>query len=186
MNSSLIEAQTRCWLEQFVLKHNLCPFARQPFQSGRVRFVVTDSARPEFLLEDLLNELRLLKETPAEQVETTLLIHPGVLEDFYDYNDFLDLAEGLLVQEGWEGEFQIASFHPDYQFADTKVDDPENYTNRSPWPMLHLLREASLESAIAAHPDVGQIPEQNIVLMQGFGVSELQNQLALCRSSSPL
>ncbi|MEZ5480276.1 MAG: DUF1415 domain-containing protein [Thiolinea sp.] len=184
-HADAIRAQTRCWLEQFVLKHQLCPFARQPWDSGRVRLVVTDSARPEYLLEDLLQELQHLQATPVEQLETTLLIHPAVLEDFHDYNDFFDLAEELLVQEGLEGVFQIAGFHPDYQFADTHIDDAGNYTNRSPWPMLHLLREDSLERAIAAWPDdVGDIPTRNIALMQALGTVTLRDGLENCKGAT--
>lgn len=181
-NAATIEAQTRCWLENRVLKDNLCPFAHQPYKNDRVRFVVTDSARPEYLLEDVLHELQHLHNTPAETLETTLLIHPGVLEDFHDYNDFLDLVDGLLEQEGYEGEFQVASFHPDYQFADTSENDAENYTNRSPWPMLHLLREASLEQAIATHPDVSAIPQRNIAHMQTLGTETLAADLANCQN----
>lgn len=183
-NAAAIEAQTRCWLEQRVLKDNLCPFAHQPYNNDRVRFVVTDSARAEYLLDDLLHELQHLNASPVDELETTLLIHPGVLEDFHDYNDFLDLADGLLVQEGYEGVFQIASFHPDYQFADTAEDDAENYTNRSPWPMLHLLREASLEQAIAAYPDVDAIPQRNIELMQTIGTAVLAADLLECQKSA--
>ena len=179
-NAADIIAQTRHWLDSVVITHNLCPFAQRPFQEERVRFMVTDSARPEFLLEDLLHELKHLREQPVESLETTLLIHPGTLENFHDYNDFLDLVDELLAQEGFEGEFQIASFHPDYQFADTQFDDAENYTNRSPWPMLHILREASLEAAIAVHPDVGGIPERNIALMEELGAEALQGTLEHC------
>ncbi|MGB1010495.1 MAG: DUF1415 domain-containing protein [Thiolinea sp.] len=184
-NAADIVAQTRYWLETVVVANNLCPFAQRPFQDERVRFIVTDSARAEFLLEDLLHELKRLHETPVEELETTLLIHPGVLENFHDYNDFLDLVDELLVQEGFEGEFQIASFHPDYQFADTQFEDAENYTNRSPWPMLHILREASLETAIAAHPDVAGIPERNIALMEEMGSDELQANLERCFQAKP-
>ncbi|MGB1255973.1 MAG: DUF1415 domain-containing protein [Thiolinea sp.] len=185
VNAADIVAQTRYWLETVVVANNLCPFAQRPFQDERVRFIVTDSARAEFLLEDLLHELKRLHETPVEELETTLLIHPGVLENFHDYNDFLDLVDELLVQEGFEGEFQIASFHPDYQFADTQFEDAENYTNRSPWPMLHILREASLETAIAAHPDVAGIPERNIALMEEMGSDELQANLERCFQAKP-
>ena len=184
-NAADIEAHTRYWLENLVIENNLCPFANHPYQGRRVRFIVTDSARPEYLLDDLLHELRHLQATPVEELETTLLIHPGTLENFHDYNDFLDLADGLLVQEGFEGHVQIASFHPDYQFADTLADDPENYTNRSPWPMLHLLREASLEKVIAAHEDVDQIPERNIALMQKMGTDVLQAGLEACQKAHP-
>lgn len=173
-------AQTRCWLENVVLKHNLCPFAHKPFKGGQIRFVVTDSARPEFLLEDLQRELEHLRATPLEAVETTLLIHPGTLEDFLDYNDFLDVVDALLVEEGYEGEFQVASFHPDYQFADTRPKDAENYTNRSPWPMLHLIREDSLEQAVASYPDVDAIPERNIQTMNALGTTHHRQVLETC------
>lgn len=179
-NAADIIAQTRHWLDHVVIARQLCPFAQRPAEEERVRFIVTDSARPEFLLDDLLHELNHLRATPVAAVETTLLIHPGVLENFHDYNDFLDLAEELLAQEGFEGEFQIASFHPDYQFADTRFEDAENYTNRSPWPMLHILREASLEAAIAAHDDVAAIPQRNIALMDELGTEALQAELEQC------
>jgi len=179
-NAADITAQTRHWLDTVVIGHNLCPFAQRPMQEDRVRFIVTDSARPEFLLEDLLHELKHLRAQPVESLETTLLIHPGTLENFHDYNDFLDLVDTLLEQEGFEGEFQIASFHPDYQFADTRFEDAENYTNRSPWPMLHILREASLEAAIAAHSDVAAIPERNIGVMTELGTEALQSELEAC------
>ena len=177
-------AQTRYWLENVVLQHNLCPFAHQPFNKGQIRFVVTDSARPEFVLEDLLQELALLRATPANEVETTLLILPAALEDFYDYNDFLDMVDALSEQAGYVGEFQVASFHPDYQFADTRPEDAENYTNRSPYPMLHLIREASLEQAIAHYPDVDGIPERNIETMNRLGSTHHQQVLAACFKQS--
>ena len=173
-------AQTRCWLEQVVLKHNLCPFAHKPFHGGQVRLVVTDSARPEYLLEDLQRELEFLRATAVAEVETTLLIHPNTLVDFLDYNDFLDIVDALLEQEGYEGEFQVASFHPDYQFSYTGAEDAENYTNRSPWPMLHVIREASLEQAIAAYPDVDAIPERNIHTMNQLGADHHRAVLEKC------
>lgn len=172
--------QTRCWLENVVLKHNLCPFAHKPFKGGQIRYVVTDSARPEFLLEDLQQELEHLHATPADETETTLLIHPNTLIDFLDYNDFLDVVDALLAEGGYEGEFQVASFHPDYQFADTHPDDAENYTNRSPWPMLHLIREDSLEQAIDSYPDADAIPERNIQTMNKLGTKHHQAVLENC------
>ena len=179
-NNATYIAQTRCWLENVVLKHNLCPFAHKPFNGGQIRYVVTDSARVEFLLEDLQQELAYLRSVPVAEVETTLLIHPGVLEDFYDYNDFFDLVEGLLVQDGYEGEFQVASFHPDYQFEGTRPEDAENYTNRSPYPMLHLIREDSLEQAVTHYPDVDAIPQRNIDTMNALGAPHHQAVLAGC------
>ncbi|SEA22559.1 hypothetical protein SAMN05660964_01164 [Thiothrix caldifontis] len=173
-------AQTRCWLENVVLKHNLCPFAHKPFKGGQIRYVVTDSARPEFLLEDLQHELEQLRATPASEVETTLLIHPGTLEDFLDYNDFLDLVDALLEDSGFAGEFQVASFHPDYQFEGTRPNDAENYTNRSPWPMLHLIREDSLAQAVDSYPDVDAIPERNIETMNALGTAHHRQVLETC------
>jgi hypothetical protein len=173
-------AQTRCWLENVVLRHNLCPFAHKPFKGGQIRYVVTDSARVEFLLEDLQQELDYLRSVPVEEVETALLIHPGVLEDFLEYNDFFDLVDMLLVEGGYEGEFQVASFHPDYQFDGTRPEDAENYTNRSPWPMLHLIREDVLEKAIASYPDVDAIPERNIETMNSLGAEHHKAVLQSC------
>lgn len=187
MNNTLdraaVEAQTRCWLEGLVLAENLCPFAHQPYQAGGVRICVTDAANPQTLLDDLLLELQRLQATPPEQLETTLLVHPQVLSDFYDYNDFLDAVDELLLDEGFEGEFQVASFHPDYQFADTTPEAAENYTNRSPWPMLHLLREASLEAMIARHANVEAIPQRNIQHLQTLGAALLRARLTLCQQA---
>lgn len=177
-------AQTRCWLENVVLKHNLCPFAHKPFKGGQIRYVVTDSARVEFLLEDLQQELDYLRSVSVEEVETTLLIHPGVLEDFYEYNDFFDWVDKLLAEGGYEGEFQVASFHPDYQFEGTYAEDAENYTNRSPWAMLHLIREDLLENAIAHYPDVDAIPERNIQTMNALGADHHRQVLAACLATT--
>lgn len=176
---SVIE-HTRCWVERFVLHHNLCPFAHKPVRDGLVRYVVSDAIKPFFVLEDLDVELQRLRDTPAQELETTLLILPSVLRDFLAYNDFLDIADELLAEQGYEGELQIASFHPEYQFADTSFDDPENYTNRAPYPVLHLLREASLEAAISDHPDVDRIPENNIKTMNTLGVAAIQAHLDKC------
>lgn len=178
---SVIE-HTRCWIERFVLHHNLCPFAHKPVRDGLVRYVVSDAIKPFFVLEDLDVELQRLRDTSAQELETTVLILPSVLRDFRAYNDFLDIADELLAEQGYEGELQIASFHPDYQFADTAFDDPENYTNRAPYPILHLLREASLEEAISAHPDVDRIPEKNIETMNAVGVKAIQAQLTECET----
>ena len=151
---------------------NLCPFAGRELVRNRVRFVVTESNTEEQLLAALATELSLLNADAA--METTLLIHPDVLQDFFDYNQFLDNADRMLVQMGLEGDLQIASFHPDYQFAGTAADDAENYTNRSPYPMLHILREESLARSIAAYPDVEQIPVRNMEQMNNLGRENLQ------------
>ncbi len=168
----------RQWVEALVVGMNLCPFAKRELVNNRVRFATTTSVTKEQLLMALQSELDLLNTDSS--IETTLLIHPGVLQDFYDYNQFLNYADSLLAEMGLEGIFQIASFHPDYQFNGTKPDDVENYTNRSPHPMLHLIREASLERAIANYPEADQIPQRNIALMNDLGQDKLQALLKSC------
>ncbi|HEV2852135.1 MAG TPA: DUF1415 domain-containing protein [Thermoanaerobaculia bacterium] len=167
--SEEIIAATRAWLEKAVIGLDLCPFARAVYARDQVRFVVSEAETPEDLLADLIRELQTLSETDSETVDTTLLIHPRVLEDFLDYNDFLDVAEAAVAELGLEGELQVASFHPQYQFADTEPDDVENYTNRSPYPILHLLREASVERAVAAFPEASGIFEKNIETLCRLG-----------------
>ncbi|MFN2359877.1 MAG: DUF1415 domain-containing protein [Marinobacter sp.] len=168
----MIETATRLWLEEMVIGLNLCPFARKELVNNRIRFVVSPADSEEMLLADLQVELRFLDEHP--ETETTLLIHPGTLTEFDDYNDFLSAADGLLELLELAGVYQIASFHPDYRFAGTGPEDAENYTNRSPYPMLHLLREDSLERAIAAYPGTDAIPERNIELMNSMGAEKLR------------
>jgi len=168
------------WVESFVVELNLCPFARDVLADNRVRFTVTAAATEEHLLTALQVELELLNRDPS--IETTLLIHPGVLQAFYDYNQFLDSADQLLLQMKLEGIYQLASFHPDYQFGGTDPDDVENYTNRSPYPVLQLLREASLERALAGFPDADQIPARNIALMNSLGKEKLDVLTQVCSS----
>lgn len=162
----------RKWVETLVVGLNLCPFAKRELVNNRIRFYVSEATTQEQLLEDLQTELKFLSDDKT--IETTLLIHPQVLEDFCDYNEFLDYADGLIIQMELEGIFQIASFHPDYQFSGTKPNDVENYSNRSPYPLLHLIREQSLERAIANYPNVELIPERNIGVMQSLGKEKLQ------------
>ncbi|MBW4933998.1 DUF1415 domain-containing protein [Marinobacter sp. F4206] len=173
---------TRKWVEDVVVGYNLCPFAKRELIRDRVRFVVSDAADEDALLQSLHSELQLLENEP--EIETTVLIHPGVLQDFAAYNEFLDAADGLLAYLDMEGVYQIASFHPDYQFAGTEPDSAENYTNRSPYPMLHLLREASLEAAIESHPDVDGIPGRNIELMEELGAEKMKAVLSSCLNSA--
>jgi hypothetical protein len=168
----------RHWVETVVVGLNLCPFARRELVNGRVRFSVSEAETEEQLLADLQAELELLNNDEA--VETTLLIHPGVLQDFFDYNQFLNYVDRLLMQMELEGVYQVASFHPDYQFSGTRPDDVENYTNRSPYPMLHLIREDSLERAIASYPDPDRIPERNIELLESLGRDKMQALLQAC------
>lgn len=150
------------WLDKVVIGLNLCPFASRPYQQKQIRFTISQCNTDACLLEELQNELKLLAETKAEKIETTLLIVPNMLQDFYDYNDFLDYVDGLIADNEWEGIFQVATFHPDYQFGGTQPEDAENLTNRAPYPILHLLREASLEKAIEHYPNPELIPEHNI------------------------
>lgn len=160
------------------MEWNLCPFAKRELVKNRVRFVTTEAATEEQLLMALHHELELLDSDPS--IETTLLIHPKALENFDNYNQFLDDVDSFLVQMSFEGTYQVASFHPDYQFGGTEADAAENYTNRSPYPMLHLLREESLERAIAEHPDINQIPARNIALMNSIGKNRLGALLQNC------
>ena len=153
-------AATRCWVEKTVIGMNLCPFARPVVEAGRLRFAVSSADDVETALGHFADELARLDRD--ENIETTLFILPRVCAEFDNFLDLLALADALLADLGYEGVYQIASFHPDYQFEGTEADDPANYTNRSPYPMLHLLREDSLAKAIAAHPDPASIPGNNI------------------------
>jgi hypothetical protein len=164
-----VVAATRDWLEKAVIGLDLCPFARAVHVRNQIRYVVSEAETPEALLADLLRELRTLAAADPEEVETTLLIHPGTLADFLDYNDFLDVAEAAVESLGLAGEIQVASFHPRYRFAGTAPEDIENYTNRSPYPMLHLLREASVERAVEASPESSRIYEKNIATLRRLG-----------------
>jgi hypothetical protein len=164
-----IIAATRLWLERSVIGLNLCPFAESVYRADRVRFRVSEQRSASALLDDLRAELRELQAADPLRCETTLLIHPWVLTDFIEYNDFLDVCETTIVELDLEGELQVASFHPQYQFAGTQSEDIENYTNRSPYPMLHLLRETSIERAVAAVPDAGEIYRRNIRTLRDLG-----------------
>lgn len=167
-----IIADVEQWLDEVVIGLDLCPFAARPRREKRVRIAVSHATDDEALLNDLQAELERLSDTPAAELETTLLAIPNMLEDFADYNDFLDAVDLWVEQFGWEGDLQVASFHPQYQFADTEADDPGNLTNRSPWPLLHIIREESLEKAIEHYPEVDAIPERNIARMKALGPEE--------------
>lgn len=167
-NEVIIE-ETVQWLERAVIGLNLCPFAKAVHVKKQIRYVVSAATTPKALLEDLLREAQLLVETSADEIDTTLLIHPHVLADFLDYNDFLDIADELLVDRDLADDLQVASLHPQYQFFGTKPNDIDNFTNRSPYPTLHLLREASVTKAVAAFPDAAEIFEKNIEKLQQLG-----------------
>ena len=161
---------TRHWLERAVIGLNLCPFAKAVHAKQQVRYVLSEADTPQALLEQLGEELLRLRDTPAEEIDTTLLVHPRVLADFLDYNDFLDDADALVEALGLDGVLQVASFHPDYRFAGTEPDDLGNFSNRAPFPTLHLLREDSVERAVAAFPDPDAIVERNIETLRKLGV----------------
>lgn len=162
-------AATRTWLEKAVIGLNLCPFAKAVHVKRQVRYVVSHAETEEALLEDLLHELQLLASADPGDIETTLLIHPRVLRDFLDYNDFLDIADAAVDELDLGGVLQVASFHPQYQFADSEADDMGNFSNRSPYPTLHLLREDSVDKAVAAFPEAERIYETNIETLRKLG-----------------
>lgn len=162
-------ADTTRWVERAVVGLNLCPFARAPLVQGKLRLRVSHARDIDALLDDLCGELQSLNALAPDECETGLLIHPFVLNDFLDYNDFLDVADAAVQTLGLEGIWQVASFHPRYQFADTSPDDIANFSNRSPWPTLHLLREASVERAMASMSDTDAIYRNNIATLERLG-----------------
>jgi hypothetical protein len=170
MTADEVIAETRRWLERSVIGLNLCPFAESVYKSGGVRFRVSEQRSAAALLEEFRAELASLHAQSAAECETALLIHPYTLTDFVEYNDFLEVCEATIADMELEGELQVASFHPHYQFAGTASQDIENYTNRSPYPMLHVLREDSVERAVATHPDTEQIYLENIRTLQQLGI----------------
>lgn len=174
LNHEAIVAATRDWVRQAVVGLNLCPFAKAVEVKDRIRYVVTEASEPETLCADLRRELLALHAGNPEDVETTLLIHPYALRDFLDYNDFLDIADALIEDLDLAGEIQIASFHPAYQFAGTAPQAIDNYTNRSPYPMLQLLRESSIEAAVDAYPDADRIYERNIETLRALGAEGME------------
>lgn len=165
-----IVADTREWLVKAVIGLNLCPFAKSVHVKNQVRYSVSEATTPGDLLTDLVHELTLLRDADPEEIDTTLLVHPAVLQDFFDFNDFLDIVDAAVEELDLGGLIQVASFHPDYQFADAKPDDIENYSNRSPYPTLHLIREASLDRAVEAFPDAADIYETNKATLRKMGL----------------
>ena len=161
--------ETTTWLEKAVIGLNLCPFAKAVHSKGQIRWVLSDATEPTALLELLVHELQHLAAADPESVDTTLIVHPQVMQDFMDFNDFLGVAEAALAELNLDGVLQIASFHPQFQFAGTDIDDITNATNRSPYPTLHLLREDSVERAVAAFPAAEDIFQRNINTLQRLG-----------------
>lgn len=173
VTNAAIIAKTQQWLETVVLGLNLCPFAHQPAKHNRIRFTVLDESQGLGLFEILGEEIERLENTPITELETTLLILPEGFEDFYFYTITVQQAESWLNKQGLQGVYQIANFHPDYQFSDTDFADRSNLTNRSPYPILHLLREQSLSAAIDNGADTESIPERNIERMEGLSEQEV-------------
>jgi hypothetical protein len=178
---ALVIAQTQAWVNRAVVGLNLCPFARAVQVKNQIRYVVSRATDADDLLTLLCDELQWLAEADPAQAETTLIVHPQVLNDFADYNDFLDAAEAAVDQLGLEGVLQVASFHPQYQFAGTDADDITNATNRSPYPTLHLLREESIDRAVAAFPQAEAIYENNIQTLEKLGPAGWQALQVQCR-----
>ena len=170
VNHEQVIAETREWLEKAVIGLNLCPFAKSVYVKDQVRFIVSEATTPQQLAEELAAELELLAQTSPDKIDTTLLIHPLVLQRFLDFNDFQDIADAIVEQMKLEGDLQVASFHPKFQFEGTGINDAENLTNRSPYPTLHLLREASIERAVGAFPEAEMIYEKNIETVSKLGM----------------
>lgn len=160
------------WLNEVVIGLNLCPFAAKPSGEQRVHFALTAATSDEAVLAALQTQLQQLDTVPAGERETTLLIIPQHLQDFFDYNQFLQWANSMLKREGWQGVYQLASFHPNYCFAGAEPADAENLTNRAPYPIIHIIREESLEKALAYFPDVDQVPERNQARVAALSAAE--------------
>ena len=169
LSKDIAIADTVRWLERAVIGLNLCPFAKAPHIKGQIHHALSEAKGLEGLRDELIAELQALAALPADERETTLPIIPQMLRDFLDFNDFLDEADGVLQELDLEGEFQVASFHPDFQFAGTEPDDITNFTNRSPYPTLHLIREASIDRAVQAFPEAEAIYEANMATMEKLG-----------------
>lgn len=184
VDARTVIAHTRAWVERAVVGLNLCPFAKAPLVKGQIRFVVCETDDPRVLLEALCAQMGALVEADPTVVETTLLIHPWVLLDFGAFNDFLDAADAALEELGLDGALQVASFHPRYQFAGTGPDDLANATNRAPYPTLHLLREASVERAVAAFPEAEAIYETNVATLEALGADGWAQLQVQCRADA--
>lgn len=177
-SATQISAAVENWLDEVIISLNLCPFAGRVFRQKRIRITVTDVTSEAALLDELVAAMEALRAVP--EVETCLLVHPNALSDFSVYNQFLDSVDALLAQRGYEGEFQVASFHPDYQFAGTEPEDAENYSSRSPHQLLHILRESSIDDAIAQYPDIDAIPTRNIATLNALGAEKLRALRQAC------
>jgi len=180
MQTEKIIKQTEKWLTSFIINYNICPFAKREHDQAKIRYTVIESSELEHCLESMINECQLLDA--ESNIETSLIIFPNTFKSFDEYLDFLNIAESLLIDQQYEGIYQLASFHPDYCFEGETASDPANYTNRSPYPMLHLIRELSLEKALDSYPHPEKIPERNILLTRQLGQEKLKAILQNCYS----
>lgn len=167
-----VTKQVDQWLNDVVIGLNLCPFAAKPQRNKQIKIFVSEATQEEALLEDILTQLMELSNTPAQELETTLVAVPNMLQDFFDYNLFIDWVEALIKQQEWEGIFQLATFHPDYCFGGTDPEDDENLTNRSPYPVFHLIREESMERVLKHYPNPEAIPDTNIARVESLSEQE--------------
>jgi hypothetical protein len=177
IDSSLITA-TQKWLKDIIIEYRICPFAKRELDKGSIHFSINHDTDIEPAVLSLLLECDRLNIDPT--IETTLIIFDALFTDFEDYLDFIELAENILFEQDYEGIYQLASFHPDYCFEGSASDDPANYTNRSPYPMIHLLRESSIEEAVTHYPNPEDIPQHNIKLMRELGLDKVQALLSAC------
>ena len=178
-----VKAATQAWLKSIIIEHNICPFAKRELERGSIYYSINHDTKIEQCLLHLMLECDRLDTDPG--IETTLLIYPDTFTEFDDYLDFVEIAESLLTEQGYEGTYQLASFHPNYCFQGSDTNDAANYTNRSPYPMLHLLREISIEQAVASHPDPESIPQHNIELTRKLGLAKMQALLTACYPVNP-
>ena len=183
-NTELITREVGDWLNNVVIGLNLCPFAAKPMRNRQVKTFISNAETEETLLQDILEQLLELESTTSEKIDTTLVVVPNMLSDFYDYNLFIDWIEALLRQQNWQGIFQLATFHPNYCFGGTEPEDAENLTNRSPYPIFHLLREDSMEKVLKHYPDPESIPDKNIERVESLSESEKQQLFPYLYKSS--
>jgi len=177
-DNNIIIQQTQNWVKTVIIDLNFCPFARQAFESESIHYPVVRKPTLEQCLQALIDECLYLDKN--NNLETSLIIFSQVFTAFDDFLDFIEIANALLIEQGYEGTYQLAHFHPLYQFADVAESDASNFTNRSPWPMLHLIRESSLEYALENYPDPENIPERNIKLAREKGCEHMQTMLDAC------
>ncbi|TDO96826.1 DUF1415 domain-containing protein [Marinomonas balearica] len=178
LTDEVVISQTDNWVKEFIVGLSVCPFAKRELEKQSIRSVVVRTKKNEVALQELMGEIAWLDQNP--DTETTLVIFPTCFTDFSRYLDFVELAEELMYQQGCEGVYQLATFHPNYCFSGTESEDVSNYTNRSPYPMLHILREQSVEKAIEFYGDTSKIPGRNIELMESMGEGELEQLMKTC------